>query len=157
MSEQDLSLFPAWRQAVQDFLAEFKYGDLVPHDWLGSHFGMLTIEDGERLTAAAFKARQFAWLANIEAFKTELLTVHQVCLESVRGEGFRWVPPGEQTGVATRDFERDARKTFRAVGQRLKNVRLSELSDAQRGENTDAIAKISMLNSYTKRQLKLGR
>lgn len=154
MSDQDLSIFPAWRQAVQDFLSEFKYGDLVPHDWLEDHFGMLTIEDSERLTAAAFKARQFAWLASIEGFKAELLTVHQVCLESVRGEGFRWVPPGEQTGVATRDFERDARKTFRAVGQRLKNVRLSELSDAQRGENADAIAKVSQLRGMTRRALR---
>lgn len=154
MADQGFDLFPAWKQAVQDFLAEFKYGDLVPHDWLEAHFGLLTIEDSERLTAAAFKARQFAWLANIEAFKSELLTVHQVCLESVRGEGFRWVPPGEQTGVATRDFERDARKTFRAVGQRLKNVRLSELSDIQRGENMDAIAKVSALRGMTRKALR---
>lgn len=154
MSEQDLALFPAWKQAVKDFLAEFKYGDLVSHDWLEDHFGMLTVEDGERLTAAAFKARQFAWLANIEAFKSELLTVHQVCLESVRGEGFRWVPPGEQTGVATRDFERDARKTFRAVGLRLKNLRAGELSDSQRRENVDAIAKVSALRGMTRKALR---
>lgn len=154
MAEQDIALFPAWRQAVEDFLAEFKYGDLVPHDWLEAHFGMLTIEDGERLTAAAFKARQFAWLANIEAFKSELLTGHQVCLESVRGEGFRWIPPGEQTGMATKEFERDARKTFRAVGQRLKHVRLGELSDSQRGENTDAIAKVSQLRGMTRKALR---
>ncbi len=154
MSEPDLSLFPAWRQAVKDFLSEFKYGDLVSHDWLESHFGMLTIEDSERLTAAAFKARQFAWLASIEGFKSELLTVHHVCLESVRGEGFRWVPPGEQTGVATRDFERDARKTFRAAGQRLKHVRLAELTETQRGENADAIAKVSQLRGMTRKALR---
>ena len=154
MSEQSLDLYPAWKQAVKDFLSEFKYGALVSHDWLEAHFGMLTIEDSERLTAAAFKARQFAWLANIEAFKSELLTVHQVCLESVRGEGFRWVPPGEQTGVATRDFERDARKTFRSVGQRLKHVRVAELSDGQRSENTDAIAKVSALHGMTQKALR---
>ena len=154
MPESTTQLYPAWKQAVQDFLAEFKYGDLVPHDWLESHFSMLSISDSERLTASAFKARQFAWLANIEAFKSELLTQHNVCLESVRGEGFRWVPPGEQTGVATREFERDARRTFRAVGQRLKHVRIDELSDAQRSENMDAIAKISQLRGMTQKILR---
>lgn len=154
MLEPTTQLFPAWKQAVQDFLAEFKYGDLVPHDWLESHFSMLSIADGERLTESAFKARQFAWLANIEAFKSDLLTVHQVCLESVRGEGFRWVPPGEQTGIATRDFERDARKTFRAAGQRLKHIRIGELSDIQRGENVDAIAKVSALRGMTRKALR---
>lgn len=154
MSEQDMALFPAWKQAVKDFLSMFKYGDLVPHDWLEAHFGMLTIEDGERLTANAFRARQFAWLAAIEAFKHELLTAHQVCLESVRGEGFRWVPPQEQTGMATVGFERDARKTFRAVGQRLKNIRLGELNDGQRRENIDAVAKISQLRGMTRKALR---
>lgn len=154
MSDQGLALFPAWKQAVKDFLSAFKYGDLVPHDWLEDHFGMLTIEDSERLTANAFRARQFAWLANIEAFKHELLTTHQVCLESVRGEGFRWVPPHEQTGMATKEFERDARKTFRAVGLRLKNLRAGELSDSQRRENVDAIAKVSALRGMTRKALR---
>jgi hypothetical protein len=154
MPDQELALFPAWKQAVKDFLAEFKYGDPIPHDWLESHFGMLTIEDGERLTATAFRARQFAWLANIEAFKSELLTTHQVLLETIRGEGFRWVPPGEQTGVATKEFERDARKTFRVVGRRLKNVRLAELTDGQRRENVDAAAKISALAGMTRKALR---
>jgi hypothetical protein len=154
MSEQELNLFPAWKQAVKDFLAEFQYGDLVPHEWLEAHFGLLTIEDSQRLTANAFKARQFAWLANIEAFKAELLTTHQVCLESVRGAGFRWVPPAEQTGYATKEFERDARKTFSSAGKRLKHIRLSELSEGQRAENVDAIAKISALRGMTRKALR---
>lgn len=154
MTDSSTQLFPAWKQAVKDFLAEFKYGDLVSHDWLESHFSMLSISDSERLTAAAFKARQFAWLASIEAFKSELLTQHNVCLESVRGEGFRWVPPGEQTGVATRDLERDARRTFRTAGQRLKHVRLDELSDSQRSENIDAVAKIATLRRMAQKALR---
>ncbi len=127
---------------------------MVPHDWLESHFGLLTIEDSQRLTANAFKARQFAWLANIEAFKSELLTTHQVCLESVRGAGFRWVPPTEQTGHATKEFERDARKTFSSATKRLKHIRLAELTEGQRSENVDAIAKISALRGMTRKALR---
>lgn len=155
MSEAlELKAWPPYKQAIRDFLVEFKYGDLVPHVWLESHFGMPTIEDGARLTAEAFRDRQFAWLASVEAFKCELLRDHQVHLQSVRGEGYRWVPPAEQTSVATKDFERDSRKAFRSVGQRLKNIRVSELTDDQRRENMDAVAKVSALKGMTRRALR---
>jgi len=151
--EQDLALFPAWRQAVRDFLAEFKYGDLVPHSWLEQRFGMPSLRDSQQLTAQEFANRQFAWLSNIESFKAELLRDHQVCLASVRGEGFRWVPPQEQTRLATTIFEREARKAFASAGQRLKNLRADELSDEQRRENVDAVAKIASLRRMSRKAL----
>lgn len=155
MSEPaELALFPVWRQAVRDFLAEFNYGDTVGLEWLEKHFNLLTLDDKERLTAAAFRARQFAWLSHIEAFKRELLVEHQVCLESVRGEGYRWVTPQEQTGVAMKEFERDAKRAFRGAGLRLSHIRVDELSDAQRAENLDAVAKVAMLRGMTRKQLR---
>jgi hypothetical protein len=149
----ELKAFPAYRQAMREFLAEFSYGDLVTHAWLEEHFGMLTIDDSQRLTAEAFRERQFAWLASIEAFKNELLRDHQVHLQSVRGEGYRWVPPAEQTGIATKEFERDAKRAFRSAGSRLRNVRVGELNDEQRRENVDALAKISTLKGMTRKAL----
>lgn len=152
MSEAELKLFPAWRQAVQDFLAEFQYGDVVPHDWLAERFALP--QRDEKMTAAAFQARQFEWLSSIEGFKSTLLQDHQVLLQSVRGEGYRWVPPGEQTSVATRDFERDAGRAFRTVGTRLRQVRMDELSDEQRRANVDAVAKVSQLRGAVRKQLR---
>lgn len=154
MSDENIALFPAWRQAVKDFLVEFRYGDLVSHEWLSSHFGMPALNDGQRLTEGAFKQRQFAWLARIEAFKEELLHQHKVCLQSVHGEGYRWVHPAEQTSIASRDFERDAKKVFRTAGQRLKNIRAHELTEDQRRENSDAIAKLSQLRGTTRQALR---
>lgn len=146
----EVQRYPVWRQAVQDFLAEFKYGDLVSHRWLEDHFGMPSMVDSQRMTAEEFRSRQFAWLASIEAFKAELLRDHQVCLESVRGEGYRWTHPGEQTGVALKEFERDAGKVFRTAGRRLRNIRVAELSDQQRRENLDAVAKLSGIQGMVK-------
>lgn len=157
MSEEvddDLALFPAWRQAVQDFLSEFAYGDVVPHTWLERHFGMLSLSDSQRLTAEAFRARQFSWLASIEAFKHELLQAHNIYLQSVRGEGYRWVPPAEQTGLANKEFERDAKRAFRSVGQRLRHVRIAELTDDQRRENVDALAKVANLRGMARKALR---
>lgn len=115
---------------------------------------MPALNDGQRLTEAAFKQRQFAWLTRIEAFKEELLHQHQVCLQSVHGEGYRWVHPAEQTSSASRDFERDAKRVFRTAGQRLKNIRAHELTEDQRRENSDAIAKLSQLRGTTRQALR---
>lgn len=151
-SSSELTLHPAWKQAVADFLREFAPGGLVPHDWLVDRFG-LPVPD-ETMSASAFQARQFEWLASIDGFKTTLLHDHQVLLQSVRGEGYRWVPPSEQTAVATREFERDAGKAFRQAGSRLKNLRFGELTDDQRRENVDAQAKMSALRGTVRKSLR---
>lgn len=111
------------------------------------------LRESQRMTAEEFRERQFAWLASIEAFKAELLRDHRVCLESVRGAGYRWTHPGEQTGVALKEFERDARRVFRTAGRRLHHIRADELTEGQRRENLDAVAKISGIRGMIK-QLK---
>jgi hypothetical protein len=148
----EVTLYPAWKQAVRDFLAGFAYGDIVPHDWLAQHFNMPVAD--ERMSAAEFQARQFEWLASIEGFKTTLLQDHQVMLQSVRGEGYRWVPPADQTKASTRDFERDASRAFRTVGSRLRNVRFAELTEDERRENMDAAAKVTHLKGMTQKALR---
>ena len=150
----EVQAFPAWKQAVREFLdAGFKSGDMVPHEWLESRFGMLPLAESQKLTAEQFRSRQFEWLANIEAFKQELLAEHQICLQSVHGKGYRWVPPHEQTDYAVKEFERSARKVFRQTGDRLRNLRHLELTDEQRRKNVDVTAKLSALSGMTRKAL----
>lgn len=150
----ELTKYPAHKQAVEDFIKEFKYGDLVGHDWLEERFGMPSVGESKLLTQEQFKARQFEWLASVEAFKDELLKEHQVCLQSVRGRGYRWVPPHEQTGVAMDELGRNVRKVFRGAGQKLKHLRITELTDEQRKTSLDAVAKLSALQGMTRKELK---
>ena len=141
---------PHWKQAVEDVISEFEYGSVITHEWMESRFGMPTIADNQRLTSEQFRERQFEWLANVESFKSELLKEHQICLQSVRGQGYRWVPPNEQTGFAIKEFEASAKKVFRAAGQKLRSLRHLELTDEQRRTNMDAQAKVSALAGMTK-------
>jgi hypothetical protein len=150
MSEPSVTLYPPWKQAARDFLAEHQYGSIVTHQWLADHFGMPDV-GGAMMTAEEFQERQFEWLSNIEAFKTELLQQHQVYLESIRGKGYRWVPPQEQTRAAMDSFERDARRAFRTTGQRLQNLRVGELTNEERRENADAAARLAMVSGMAKR------
>lgn len=140
------TLLPEWRQAIKDFIAQgFEPGNVVTHAWLETHFGMESLDDDQALTAIEFQERQFVWLKNIDAFRAELLEKHQIFLSNVHGEGYRVVPPEEQTGVAQDKFEGAAKKAYRTAAVTMKNVKLNELTDEQRKENTDAIAKLSML------------
>lgn len=150
----ELTKYPAHKQAVEDFLKEFKYGDLVGHDWLEVRFGMPSVGESKLLTQEQFKARQFEWLASVEAFKDELLKEHQVCLQSVRGRGYRWVPPHEQTSVAMDELGRNVRKVFRGAGQKLRHLRITELTDEQRKTSLDAVAKLSALQGMARKELK---
>lgn len=142
----EVTKYPGHKQAVEDFLKEFKYGDLVGHDWLETRFGMPSMGDSRSLTVEQFRERQFEWLANVEAFKAELLRDHQVCLQSVRGRGYRWVPPHEQTGLAMEELGRGVQKVFRGAGQKLRHLRITELTDDQRRDNLDQVAKLSALH-----------
>lgn len=150
----EITILPGWKQAAQDFLREFKYGDIVSHAWLEERFEIPSAADSQRLTASEFRARQFIWLGSIEAFKDFLLKEHQVCLQSVRGEGYRWIPPAEQTSVAVTEFEHGARRVFRSAGNKLRNLRHMELTDDQRRANMDATAKLSALAGMTKKALR---
>ena len=149
----DLNKYPAWRQAVDDLREEFKYGDLVSHEWMEQRFGMPSLGETQRMTPEQYRQRQFEWLANVEQFKAALLKEHQICLQSVRGQGYRWVPPHEQTSVAMREFEASARKVFRTAGSKLRNLRHLELTDEQRRVNVDALTKVAALSGMTKKAI----
>lgn len=152
MDDRDQTqLLPEWRQAVRDFLAaDFKEGDIVSHAWLEGHFGMQELDENKPLLPVDWSARQFTWLRNIEAFRTELLENHQVFLSSVYGEGYRLVPPREQTAIAQERFEREAKRSYRKAATTLKHVRIGELTESERKENLDAIARIAMLRGFHK-------
>ncbi|WP_186211645.1 hypothetical protein [Burkholderia gladioli] len=142
----NVTLHPIWRQAVRDVIeGDFGDGDVLTHAWLEEHFGMEKLADDVPLTPAAYQERQFEWLRNLEAFRTELLEKHQIYLTSVHGQGYRITPACEQTSIAQERFEREAKKSYRRAAEALKHIRLDQLNEAQRKENSDAIARLAML------------
>ena len=94
-----------------------------------------------------------AW-ANAADFGDSHPCDHQVCLQSGRGRGYRWVPPHEQTGVAMEELGRNVRKVFRSTGQKLRNLRVTELTDDQRRDNLDQVAKFSALRGMATKTLR---
>jgi hypothetical protein len=145
----ELKLFPLWKQAVKDFIdARFSEGDVITKKWLEEHFEMTPA--GELTTLEEFERRAFDWLKNTTSFRESLLEEHQIALQTVIGDGYRVVPPHEQTALAREKFEKEARKSYKKAVLTMTNVQVDKLTDQQRKENTDAIAKLSMLRGMHK-------
>ena len=147
----NVSLYPEWKQAVEDFLSEHVAdGEILTHAWLEQRFGMKPLGNDDVLTPSEYQDRQFTWLRNLDAFRDELLESHRIFLASVPGRGYRVVPAQEQTAVAQEKFEREARKAYRRAANTLRHVRVDQLSEPERKENSDAIAKLAMLRGMQK-------
>lgn len=145
----EVTLHPVWKQAADDFIsAGFADGDIIPREWFEQHFEMGALKSSMKFDA--YQARQIAWLENIESLRRALLDEHRIYLENVFGTGYRIVPPGEQTGATKARFEREVKKEFRRAARGLKHVRHEQLTDAQRQENMDAIAKLSQIGGMRK-------
>lgn len=134
--------------AVSQFLSEsFAYGDVVSHLWLEVY---LEIPKPETLSDA--QRTRFLMLSRVEDFKRLLLEEHKLALESVRGEGYRIVPPKDQAAFAVTEAARLIQKGIDRGLVLLQHARLGEMNDDARKRHIDAHIKMSGLQSLTQRE-----
>ncbi len=137
---EKIILHPEWRHAMQQIMAlDPKPGDVIPRAWLEE---LLDLPLARNM--AEFQQRNLKWLQRFEKLRDELLTTHQIWLRSAEG-GYEIVPPAKQTEQAYSDYSRAAFLKLKRMVRVAKNVRLSELTDAERKANADSLAKMSML------------
>ena len=150
--QETTTLFPEWKHAEQLFLESgFKDGDLIPRQWFEDAFGMKPLP--ATFTEKDYEKRQFAWLRNMSQLTESLLEKHQIMLHNIFGQGYRVAPPYEQTEIAQDKFQREIGRSFLQAESKLRNVRFNQLTDEQRRENRDALAKLSMLRGMQKAAL----
>ena len=82
--------------------------------------------------------------------RTHLLVEEQIALATIRGYGYRVVPPAEQTRWAETEGIEEVKAAARKMGVRLANVDLTELTDERRKENADALTRLSMLRGMVR-------
>lgn len=144
INDDDLTLYPEWKQALKEFIAAgFAPGETVPHEWFIERFGLASLP--EKVTVKEYQDRQFKLLQSMDSLRTALLEQHCIALENVTGVGYRIVPPAEQTGAAMAKLKRDMRLSMRKAANTLQYTKTAALTDEQRRERSDAIAKLQML------------
>lgn len=133
-------LHPEWRHAMQQIIAlDPKPGDVLAREWLEELLDLPPARD-----MAGFQQRSLKWLQRFEKLRDELLSTHQIWLRATPG-GYEIVPPAAQTETAYSDYSRAAMLKLKRMVKVARNVKLSELTDEQRRDNANSLAKMSML------------
>ncbi|HEY0287171.1 MAG TPA: hypothetical protein VGC62_09200 [Pseudomonas sp.] len=129
-------------KAIEQFLADkFTDGQLISHDWLTWALNL-----PKPKTAKEMVNCQFVILDRVEQFKEALLTQHQIYIVSVRGKGYRIVPPSDQAFIAIDTAMRGVRREFSKCQEVMKHTRVAELDAEQAKRHTDAQVKVSALS-----------
>lgn len=128
-------------KALELFFADkFADGQLISHAWLEWALSLPKPKTAQEMVNC-----QFVILDRVEQFKEALLTKHQIYVVSVRGQGYRIVPPSDQAFIAVDNAMRGVRREFNKCQEVMKNTRFAELDTDQAKRHTDAQVKVSAL------------
>lgn len=143
-------LYPAWRQAEADLIAQgLSHGSIVTEEFLNAAFGI-----GQATTIVQHEKNKLVFLRQITALKESLLENRKMMLVSEAGVGYRVVMPEEQTKLSFHLRTREVKLALGKLRRELTNVDTARLTDEQRKENTDALAKLGALRVVVRKQLK---
>lgn len=133
--------------ALRHFAAEgFRDGDTISHDWLA-----WALEVPVARTAEDQRRYQFLMLSRVEEFKDRLLRDHQIALQTVRGQGYRIVPPEEQAEFAAKQMGDMMDKALRTGRRLLRNTRRHLLTDEEARRHDDTADKTAELNRLARK------
>lgn len=141
---QELELYPAWREALKRWPSSgFTWGDTIPHEWFYEAFNLPAVED--HMTVKEAESIRLKFLGQFESFRRALLEEYRMDLISVRGYGYEIVTPDEASRRAYDDEMYEIRKALRSLSRRLTFVPLGQMTDDQRRENADLMARAANL------------
>lgn len=142
---------PVWRQAADDAVHEFDYGEMIPHSWIGEH---LEIDPREgKLTIERHRELDFDLLRKMDGFRDALLYEHKRYLVNVRGVGYKIIEPPHQTTAAMRALSRDMRRSIAKAMSALVNIDETALQLDDARENAEARARVAWLNTVGAKRL----
>lgn len=147
--ETPVQMYPPWREALEQFRkAGFAYGQVVPSQWFYDAFGIPMPKPDTPYERG--REWELERLDQFTAMRKVLLEEDKMYLRAVR-IGYEIVLPSQQTALVYKTGLKRARKALRDMGRGLVNVDLVQLTDEQRKQNADALARLAQLKSISKR------
>jgi len=148
--DSDTKLYPAWRQAEADLIAQgLTHGSIVPREWLEAAFGLKPAR-----TISEHEKNELVFLRQITALRDALLEGRKMMLVTEPGVGYRVALPEEQTKMSMHLRTKEVKAAMAKMLREVTHVDQSRLTDDQRKENSDALAKLGALRSVVRKQLK---
>lgn len=146
----ETKLSPAWRQAEKDLLNNgLTYGSIIEQEWLDCAFGIQPPQ-----TISQYQRNELIRLRQMQDLAASLLENHKMLLTPVRGIGHTVAHPAQQTQLALNKRGKEVRAALAKMARELSHINGNLLTDAQRTENTDALAKLGQLRSITRKKLR---
>lgn len=146
-SGEMITKLPGYKNAIDKF--DFDYGAEISHKWFFEAFG-IPMPDNKTFHKDGKKA-QLEFMANFKKLEEYLLEEKQIALKSIRGQGWQVVVPAEQTEWSVEEGAKEMKKALKKMYHRQLNVNDALLTADQKRENSDALAKTSMLHGMIKK------
>lgn len=140
-----LILDPVWLQAVADFIAlKPEPGFILEKEWLYEHLGLEQPDNG---TKKDFDKFSLDCLDKISKFREALLENHKIALKTKAGVGYIVLAPNEHANEALDHAKSNIKKVLRNSASLLVHTNFEELTDAERAEHHQAVARIGGMRS----------
>lgn len=143
-----LDLDPKYRQVSMALADAFRYGDIVPYEWLYRQFGFSVPEDGCKFSE--FQEFQLTKMTAFHGLVEECLSEHKLLLVCVRTVGYRVAHPKEHTAIAMDGLSKALHKGFKVATKRLINSKDDMLNQDDKRKRDDAIGKLGALACFAK-------
>lgn len=155
MSDDKTRLYPAWKQAVLDFLdLDPQPGTTIDDAWLDEHFDMTR---PGRAGPEEWKNYQLKRLKYTDEFKAMLAEKFNLILSDRHGGQMRVLAPAEVAQYTEVRAKRDLRSALKKQVFRLKNTNVLDMTPEQRRDHVEvqarAILKDRMLSEAEKAEL----
>jgi hypothetical protein len=147
----DLPLYPVWKNAAQEAVEEFNYGDVITHDWLFLHLEI--DEPTEKITVEKHRELQFDLLRKVEGFKEVMLADHLRYLVNIRGVGYKIIEPPRQTKAAMLRLQKELKNSIRDAEAALTFVNEAMLTLDDSRENAESKAKLAWFRTIGTKKL----
>lgn len=126
----------------------YTFGSIIPESFFLKHFRIVPAK-----TAEQQKENQILYATYMGRVRELLLNDSKFLLVTKTGVGQEILKPQDQTEYSCSEFKKDINKIYRKTLDRLTNIDIASLSDIEKKENSDAIAKLSFFSNRKIKQL----
>ncbi len=148
----EIKKLPLYLKATEKFMdMNPGPGFVLPYEWLEIELE-LDYKIASREQYQDFSLDRFK---QVEAFKDRLMREHHIHLATDPGVGYRVQAPGEVHHAEAANVSRTIKNTTRKAALRLAFVPLDRLTDNQRRDHADALARVAQLRTLTRETFKL--
>ncbi len=143
-----------WLSLVNKVVTDFDIGQLIPHDWLRHQFGIeqLDFKDYPDIQSVkkAIEYQQFTFLQLFEKLRKQCLKEHKWYLVNVRGMGYKFIHPKDQTQYAYDQLLGDLNKAFTEASAIMSHVQTEYIDHEQRVKDRALFSKAGSLRQLFK-------